>query len=54
VHAPSPADFLDGFAAALALAAGERADLEQALVRAAGTVGAAEFLVHRSRVEAQR
>ncbi|MFM1872970.1 MAG: hypothetical protein RL398_2392 [Planctomycetota bacterium] len=54
VHAPSPADFLDGFAAALALAASERADLEQALVRAAGTVGAAEFLVHRSRVEAQR
>lgn len=54
VHAPSPADFLAGFAAGIPCPPTERADLVQALVRAMGTVGAAEFLVHRSRVEAQR
>jgi hypothetical protein len=54
IHVPSAPDFVDLLAPALGLSAAERLELDDALRRQAGTAGAAEFLVHRTRLEGLR
>lgn len=54
IHVPSVPDFVDLWAPALGLSDAERQDLDDALRRIVGTAGAAEFLVHRTRLEGLR
>jgi hypothetical protein len=54
LHAPSPDDFVQVFAGALALSDEEQVELTRAIVRDKGGTGPLDVLVHRTRLSALR